>query len=318
MDWDISKEEYLLLEQSYDKHGDFLKALESLPKEIQDMFLSHIWMALSNEHREKKSEFESEYNLELKALNDKWINTEPVIVFVSRSFYKTPRKYRKYEHPKRRMRRTFKIALLRLLRTKLWNVQASIVLEKFEKWENFEDLFMLLFKLLEVINEDTSWEEIYSLLKLDEDIRSDVVVAEENKQKILDGESLVMKIANLFSKSESHTEEEQLDEWLLAKVLDENTDIVWEDIYFNREDDKAGIYDEWAWEQRQDDEEEINYDNMSPRTAHEMLEHRFHAVEEKKRQAFLQWKYDDIDMFNQELLFIESKLWKLCLILWIE
>jgi hypothetical protein len=69
------------------------------------------------------------------------------------------------------------------------------MLERFEAGENFEDFFMLLFKLLEVVNEDPKSAEIYSILKLDEEIQKDVFSAEENKQKILAGESIVMKIA---------------------------------------------------------------------------------------------------------------------------
>ena len=41
------------------------------------------------------------------------------------------------------------------------------MLEKFEAGQNFEDMFMILFTLLEVVNEDPKWEEVYSILKLD-------------------------------------------------------------------------------------------------------------------------------------------------------
>lgn len=215
----------------------------------------------------------------------------------------------------RRMRRTFKIALLKLLRAKLWNIDAQIILERFESWENFEDFFMLVFKLLEVVNEDPNSQEIYSILKLDEEIQDDVFTAEENKQKILAGESLVMKIASLFWKWTHKEWEEQLEDWILDKLLDENTDIVWEDIYFNREQENAWIYAK-SWEEDQSEQEdEIDYDSISPSVAYEMLQHQFHSVEEEKRKAFLEWEYDEIDVFNEKLLTIESKLSKLCLIL---
>jgi hypothetical protein len=116
------------------------------------------------------------------------------------------------------------------------------MLERFEAGENFEDFFMILFRLLEVINESPNKEEIYSILKLDEEIQDDVFTAEENKQKILAGESLVMKIASLFSKGDGKHDESDITDGLLDKILDESTDIVGEDVYFNREHENAGIY----------------------------------------------------------------------------
>ena len=318
IDWDISKEEFLLLQQSYESQWDFLKALEVLPESIRSMFHSHIEMTLSNDMNSKRWEFESEFSAELKALHDRGINTEPVIVFVSKSYYKTPGKYKKFEHPKRRLRRTFKIALLKLLRAKLWNIDAAIMLEKFEAWENFEDFFMLLFKLLEVVNEDPNSEEIYSILKLDEEIQDDVFTAEENKQKIIAWESIVMKIASLFSKWVHKDSGEELEDGILDKLLDESTDIIWEDIYFNREQENAWIYAESSESGNWDKEEEIDYDSISPQVAYEMLEHQFYSVEEEKRRAFLSGDYDGIDVYNEKLLVIESKLWKLCKVLWIE
>lgn len=316
IDWDISQEEFLLLQQGYESKWDFLKALELLPESIRTMFHSHIEMTLSHEHSSKKAEFTSEYAQELQDLEKKGINIEPVVVYVSRSYYKTPGKIKKYEHPKRRMRRTFKIALLKLLRAKLWNIDASIMLEKFEAGESFEDFFSLLFKLLEVVNEDPNWEEIYSILKLEEEVQDEVFTAEENKEKILAGESLVMKIASLFSKGSPKDDEKELEDGLLDKILDVSTDIVWEDIYFNRQDENAGIYNDSVEDEESSDD--VDYDSMSPETAWELLQHEFHKVEEEKRKAFLEGQYDDIDIFNESLLSIESKLHKLSKILHIE
>jgi len=313
MDGVISHEEFILLQQAYESRWDFLSALESLPDTIRDMFHAHIELTLNQNLGNKKTEFEAEYSQELKNLESKGVNIEPVVIFVSRSFYKTPWKYKKFEHPKRRMRRTFKMALLKILRAKLWNIDAQILLDRFEAGENFEDFFMLLFKILEVVNEDPKGEEIYSILKLDEEITSNVFTAEENKQKILEWESLVMSIASIFSQGTHELSEEELENGLLGKLLEESTDIVGEDVYFNREDEKAWIYAESSKENNPDDEteEEIDYDAMSPITAYEMLEHQFHKIEEEKRKAFLAWNYDEIDIYNERLRIIESKLSKL-------
>lgn len=321
MDGDISKEEFLLLQESYEKEWSFLKALESLPEDMRDMFHSHIGQVLSHEHISKRSEFEWEYHEEIKNLEQKGVDIEPVIVFVARSYYKTPSKIRRYENPKRRMRRTFKIALLKILRAKLWNIDVAIMIEKFENGEIFEDFFMLLHELLEIVSENPEWKEIYTLLDLDEDIQDEVFTAEENKKKILQWESLVMKIASLFSQTDSNAHEQTLDEDLLGKILDDGTDIVWEDIYFNRSEDNAWIYAQsWCLQENQeeDNEDEENYDNMSPESAYELLKHEFHKIEEEKRKAFLSGKYDAIDVYNEKLVWVESKLWKISKILGLE
>lgn len=314
LDGDISKEEFLLLQESYDSKKDFIAALDGLPENIRNLFHSHIELALSHEHSEKRSEFESEYSQELAALKKRGMNIEPVVVFVSRNYYKTPGKYRKYEHPKRRLRRTFKLALLKLLRVKLWNIDAENILRRFEEWELFEDYFMILFKLLEVIDENPDGEEIYNILDIEEETQAVVHDAEQTKEKILKGESIITQIASLFSKAESGEQEAELEDGILDKLLDESTDIVGDTVYFNREEDEmAGVYAEGSNEIQEDEEE--NYENMSPHAAHEMLSHEFHKIEEEKRLAFAEGRYDDIDIYNDKLITIQSKLEKLVKVL---
>jgi hypothetical protein len=308
---DISKEEFIILKQSYSEQWNFLLALESLPKDIREMFHSHIEMTASTDYSSKKSEFESEFSDELNALKESWVNIDSVVIFVSRSYYKTPGKFKKFEHSKRRMRRTFKVALLRLLRAKLWCVDAQIYLDKFEAGEDFKDFFKLFFELLEVVSENPEGKEVFTLLNLDEDIQAEVFTAEENKQKILEGESMVMKIASLFSKWDASKDKQELADGMLDKFLDESTDIVGDDVYFNRQEEHSGVYAESTLAGEWVDEEEIDYDAMSPETAHEILKREFHKIEDKKRQAFLEWRYDDIDIYNDWLLWIQSKLEKL-------
>jgi hypothetical protein len=186
LDGDISREEFFILQQSYQKERDFIKALDSLPEQTREMFHEHIEKIFSHENSPKREAFESEYHQELKNLQKRGFNVQPVVVFVSRCYYKNPGKLKKYEHPKRRLRRTFKMALLKLLRAKLGNIDAEIFLKRFEEGEYFEDFFLLLYKLLEVVDENPKSEEIYSVLKLDEETQSVVYDAEKTKEKILE------------------------------------------------------------------------------------------------------------------------------------
>lgn len=317
LDGEISKEEYEILHHEFSKEWNFLKALERLPDEVKNMFKKHIHLTLEHNLSEKKESFEWEYSKELKALKVRGYNVWVFARRISRFYYKTPGKYRKYEHPKRRLRRTMKLALLQILRVKLWNIDAQRILEKFEAGESFEDYFFLLYKLLEVIDENPSSEEIYSALKNEESIKNEVFSAEENKKKILEWESLVMSIASLFSRSESKLEEGELDEGLLGKILDESTDIIGEEVHFNREDDMAGVYAETS-EENASQESQDELDSMSPRAAYELLSLQFQRIEEEKREAFLKWEYEAIDTFNNRLLDIQVKVEKLSKILGLE
>jgi hypothetical protein len=47
-----------------------------------------------------------------------------------------------------------------------------------------------------------------------------------------------------------------------------------------------------------------------------MLKHEFHKIEESKRLAFWEGRYDDIDVYNDSLLSVQSKLEKLSKLLW--
>ncbi len=317
LDGEISREEFVLLQSAFSREQNFLRALESLPEDTKKLFLSHIHLALENNIAEKKSGFEQEYHAELKHLEARGYNVGVFAKRVARFYYKTPWKYRKYEHPKRRLRRTMKLALLQLLRLKLWNIDAQKILEQFEAGESFEDYFFILYKLLEIIDEHPKSEEIYSVLDNEDTIQTEVLSAEENKKKILQGDFLVMKIANMFSKTDALEEEHILEEGMLGKILDTSTDIVGEDVYFNREQEHAGIYaqaSDVSWEQ----EDEEDFDSMPPETAYEILKHRFEQVEEKKRQAFGTGDYNAIDEYNEDLLDISSKLEKLSKILYLE
>lgn len=319
LDGEISREEYMVLKNQYEKEWDFIKALETLPQNIRELFHAHISMSLEQNLGNKKELFQSEYHNELQALTKKWIDIDAVVFYVSRFYYKTPGRYRKYEHPKRRLRRTMKLALLKLLRMKLWNIEAEKILQRFEEGECFEDYFMILFRLLEVLDENPSKKEIHQVLENIDELDSQVHKAEETKNKILVGESLIMNIAWLLWLIDTKIHEKGIDVELLEKVLDTSTDIVWDEIHFNRESDEemAWIYAETSESLEEDDEyKELNY--ASPEVSYEILSRKFHKTEEKKRRAFAEGRFDDIDLYNEELLVLETKLEKLLKIFEIE
>jgi len=311
---ELWEEEFLAFQKWYEETGSFEKALSSLPDAPKDVLSSHIWLALSQGISEKKKWFQEEYHAELSVLEKQWYNTEPLIFFVSRSYYRVPTRLRKYEHPKKRLRRTFKLALLRLLRLKLWNIDAAIILEKFEEGASFEDYFTLLYKLLDVLSENPDGKEKYTTLNLVEEIEADVYDAEITKEKILSWEKVTASISNLIGDTDA-----VLENGVLEKILEEGTDFIGDEIHFNH-DEKAGIYAEatQAWEEEDEDSIEEDVSKLTPSWAYAALKEQFHELDEKKRQEFLQGNYEGIDEINEELFIIQSKLEKLSRLLWYE
>ena len=314
IDWEISREEFLLLSESYGKSWNFFTALEWLPEPLRKLFESHVGNILGKNWSERKHEFESEYSSELDVLQKRGLNIEPVARFISRSYYKTPGKLRKYEDPRRRLRRTMKMSLLRLLRLKLGNINAEEILRKFETGESFEDFFMLLYKLLEVVNEDVEWDEIYSLLDMQEETEELVVTAEETKKKILEWEELTASISSLLWDTDGKLEWE-----MFEKLLDDDTHFHGDEVQFAHGDtDMAWIYaestsDDWDDEEEQEDDLIDVWDTLE--WNYESLKMKFQDLDEKKRKAFWLWEYDLIDEYNEELMRIESRIIKLAKLL---
>ncbi|MDA9129033.1 hypothetical protein N9J72_00975 [Candidatus Gracilibacteria bacterium] len=314
IDGEISREEFLLLSESYGKTGNFFSALEGLPENLRKLFESHVGSILGKNLSERQNEFEGEYQNELEGLKHKGLNIEPVARFVARSYYKTPQKVRKYESPARRMRRTMKMSLLRLLRFKLGNVDAEKILKQFEAGENFEDFFMLLYKLLEVAQENPDGAEVYSLLHTLEETEEEVVSSEQTKQKILEGEQLTASISSIMGDLDGELEGE-----ILEKILDEETFFHGDEIQFTQtEQEMAGIYNEGASEKLDEEEgdEEENDDEFvdagdTLEGKYDTLKIKFQETDKLKRKAFGAGDYDAIDEYNDILISIESKMLKI-------
>lgn len=178
------------------------------------------------------------------------------------------------------MRRTFKIALLRLLRLKYSEFDSENILKLFENCETFEDYFFLLSRFFDILAENPEAPEIYQSFDEEITLKSLVLTAEQTQEKILNGESIIARISKLFSKNESSQESA-----LLAKTLDASTDLIGEELHFAH-NENAGIFKQAEEKQRQEDEEE-NYENMSPETAYELLSYEFQKLQNEKQKCFL-------------------------------
>ena len=309
LDGNISQEEFIILEHHYSKEKDFLKAIDILPSHTKRLFQHHIEQLFSGGENEKQDAFRSEYHQELQLLEKRWYNIFPVIRFVSPWYYKSPGKLKSYEDPRRRLIRTFKMALLRLLRAKLGNIDAEIIIKRFEDGEGFDDYFLLLFQLLEVIDENPDGEEVYHILKLEEDTQKLVYTAEETKKKILEGEKLTANISKLIGETDA-----ELEQWILGKILDDDTHFHGEEILFGHGDtEMAWVYAE-SQKKDEDDEDELEDiidEGDTLRGNYERLKEYFTQVDEEKRKAFWEWNYDIIDTLNEKLMRIQSRIEKI-------
>ena len=318
LDWDLSREEFYALEFAFsDSSWDFTKTLDLLPPELSKRLKLMIDRYINIDRQESERSFREEYAPEITHLQEKWIETSQVIVFVARSYYKNPGRYKKYEHPKRRLKRTFKLALLRLLRKKLGMIDAENIAKRFEEWDSFIDAFMLLYELLEILPENPQSHEVYQASDALENAEDILTQSENIEEKILKWQKVTTEITRLIWDVES-----EMDGDILERFLDESTDLIWQEIYFRDESESAWILSEWKKSQESDDNEDEQddkkYEKLSPRWAFEAIKEDFFELEKEKTKAFLDGRYDDIDIYNERLFVMQKKLEKLAVLLWEE
>lgn len=78
-----------------------------------------------------------------------------------------------------------KLALLRLLRKKLGNIDAESILERFENGETFFDFFTLIIEILEILPENPQSYEVYTVSNSLEEAEKLLSKASSTQEKIL-------------------------------------------------------------------------------------------------------------------------------------
>jgi hypothetical protein len=127
----------------------------------------------------------------------------------------------KVESSKLRLRRTFRISLLKLLRIKYSGYNIEDLLKKIETLDDFESLFSLLYKLIDIIPENSELIEQYSVQEEIDDIEESIIEAEENKETILEIEDNIIKISQEIQNLDGIFAEDDLE-----KLLDEDTVLI--------------------------------------------------------------------------------------------
>jgi len=223
----LNNSEILSISQEFKNNWLIKESLNNIPKEKRELVRHYIYLANWTDKQEKINSFSQEYSSEIKSLEQKYpqniINW--VVQFVGRNFFKMKPYKKNLESRKLRLRRTFKIALLKLLRIKYKWFNVEELIKKINSMQDFEEMFKLIMRLIDIIPENSELLEKYTIWEEIDEIEENISEAEKNKQKILDWEESTVKICDLLDKAEKI-----LDKKVLDKILDEDTDIVWEEI----------------------------------------------------------------------------------------
>lgn len=203
LDGKISPEEILLLENHYTKDSSLQKHVDILPEKSRRYIKSELSDLASKSIAEKKDSFGQEYQQKLAVLEAQGYHTEALISFVAVSYY-IPKK--RFETPEKRLKRTFKMALLRLLRFRFAGIDIETLLKRFEDGETFEDFFLLLYKLFERIQEEPQSKEVFFLEEKKQVVHSLLETAAFRKEKIMAGEQVTAKMTDIISQTDTNLE----------------------------------------------------------------------------------------------------------------
>jgi len=317
-EWDISPEEYTIIEDSYLQFWNILDAISSLPENIRNMVHEDVSAYSHGSEWEKEEMFHGEYYKELDTLHGAGYDIFPVRRFLAKSYFKNPGRLRKRESYDRRLRRTFKMALLRILKMRFGSIDAEKLMQEFDQCETFQEMFLLIYRLFEVLGENDENKESFQLLEESFIIEKIVFTAEETKEKILEWEKITADISSLIGDTDA-----ELEEGVLERILDDDTHFHGDEILFSHwedDEDMAWAYSEASRGEEAEDEEEQEIiqwgDTLSGK--YQALKEHFHKVDEDKRKAFLEWEYDKVDEINQRLVSVQSKIEKIAKLLWEE
>ena len=315
----ISESELLRIYSSFQKTKNIKLSLQNIPKEKKSIILEYFYEVNSWEKEERIDNFKREYHSEIEKLNStySWPIIEWVVSFVGRNFLQLKPYKNKNESKTMRLRRTFKMALLKLLRIKYSGFWIESLLKKVENLEDFESLFAMMHKLIDIIPENSEVLEHYTIQEDIDEAHEIVTEAENNKEKILSWEEATLEVCSLIGDIE-HT----LDQKMLDKILSDDVDIVGDTVKFrdtltHKEDVKLAwqnnswnLLDWWKtlkinnwilfhtqWLLQNDSQEKEEEDDI-PLSETELIQ-TYHALkieysiaEKKKQKMFAYWQFD--------------------------
>ncbi len=351
----LSKSDMLSIYSNYQNTKDIRLSLWKLSAEKREIVTSYFYNLNSTKREEKVSNFSEEFSSEIKNLHTQfdWPIVDWVVSFVGRNFFKMKPYKKKIESKKLRLRRTFKIALLKLLRIKYSWFNVEKLLKQIDSLDDFESMFRLIQKLIEIIPENSELLEKYSVQEEVDEVEETIIEAEGNKEKILAWEEITIKASKIMSETE-----QKLDRKLLDKILDEDTDIVGGEVKFRKNannssadtsksspklSSRRGIRQNWwnlldwwgtmkinAWiltnplltspqgrgiaQESEEDEEEF-LEEWDLEQIYQELKLEYNLAEKKKQWIFASGDFDLLDEINEEILWLMVKLEKVSVLM---
>jgi hypothetical protein len=107
-------------------------------------------------------------------------------------------------------------------------------LEQFERGKNFQDFFLLLYKLFEILVEESEVHKVFLQEEKKNLVRGVLETATERKKKILAGEQVTAKMSDLISQTDR-----ELDSGVLSALLEDDTHFFGQEVHFAHSDTLA-------------------------------------------------------------------------------
>ena len=337
----LSQADLLSIYGNYRETKSLRRSLANLSVDKREMVHSYFYSLNNDKNEEKTSDFKQEYSTEIASLQKDYSQNivDWVVQFVGRNYFKLKKTAHKSESPKLRLRRTFKIALLKLLRIKFWNIDTQKVLAKIDTLSDFKSMFDIIAQLIEIIPEKNERVEKYSIQEVFDEAQGTIKTAESTKEKIISWEKNTVKTCSLIAELEENFDSESLE-----VLLSEETDLIWGELHLRGKKwawsivwwawvNEWNLLDWWnieainAWilKEKDDEWEEQDVDMIDEESeelfewaATELLEEKFiqlkelfKQLEKEKQELFAEWDYDRIDDVNDELVVVMIQLEKM-------
>lgn len=341
----LDKSDILTIFSKYQTTKDIRLSLDWVSHSKRELVKKYFYQANSTNKEERVSSFSSEFGSDIKWLEKHfdWPVIDWVVNFVGRNFFKMKPYKKTIESKKMRLRRTFKMALLKLLRIKYSWFNVEKLLKQIDSLDDFESMFRLLQKLIEIIPENNELLEKYSVQEQVDEVEEIIIEAEWNKEKILAWEELTVKACTLINDTE-----QKLDKKTLDKILDDDTDIVWDEFKFRwssevltKQKDSLVFKNNWWnlfdwWETQQinawilsekneeqktlegcekNSEEDIEVWEDELEQKYQELKDEYNKLEKKKQNIFASWEFELLDEINEDILSLMVKLEKISLLI---